>query len=169
MLLIKNRVFTLKIPPSPQKGKRIKSNMTKRKIILCSACLLGIKCRYDGKSKPNKKVIKLAKKAILIPVCPEILGGLPTPREPAEQREKKVMTKSGKDVTQNFKEGAKQVLKIAKLLGIKEAILKQKSPSCGCGKIYDGTFSGRIIKGDGITAALLKRNKIKVISEEDLS
>jgi uncharacterized protein YbbK (DUF523 family) len=79
-----------------------------------------------------------------------------------------VITKSGKDVTKNFKKGARQVLKIAKLFGIKKAILKQRSPSCGCGQIYDGTFSGKIIKGDGITAALLKRNGIKVISEEEL-
>lgn len=135
---------------------------------LCSACLLGIKCRYDGKSKRNRKAIELTKKEILIPVCPEQLGGLVTPREPAEQREKKVFTKSGKDVTQNFKKGAKEALKIAKLFGIKEAILKQKSPSCGCGKIYDGTFTGKLIKSDGVTTSLLKKNKIKVISEEDL-
>jgi len=141
---------------------------SENKIILCSACLLGIKCRYDGKSKPNKKVIKLARKGVLIPVCPEQLGGLSTPREPAEQRKGRVITKSGKDVTKNFKKGAKEVLKLAKLLGIEEAILKQRSPSCGSGQIYDGTFSGNIIKGDGITASLLKRNRIKVISEEDL-
>jgi len=142
--------------------------MKKRKIILCSACLLGIKCRYDGKDKLNKKVIELSKKKILIPVCPEQLGGLSTPREPAEQKGKRVITKSGKDVTQNFKKGAKEVLKLAKLLGSKEAILKQKSPSCGFGKIYDGSFSGQLIKGNGVTAALLKRNKIKIITEEDL-
>ncbi|PJA84162.1 MAG: DUF523 domain-containing protein [Candidatus Nealsonbacteria bacterium CG_4_9_14_3_um_filter_37_13] len=142
--------------------------MKKRKIILCSACLLGIKCRYDGKDKLNKKVIELSKKKILIPVCPEQLGGLSTPREPAEQKGKRVITKSGKDVTQNFKKGAKEVLKLAKLFGIKEAILKQKSPSCGFGKIYDGSFSGQLIKGNGVTAALLKRNKIKIITEEDL-
>ncbi|MBZ9569703.1 DUF523 domain-containing protein [Patescibacteria group bacterium] len=142
---------------------------TKRKIILCSACLLGIKCRYDGKSKTNKKIIELSKKEILIPVCPEQLGGLATPREPAEQKERKVITKSGKDITQSFKKGAKQVLKLAKLLGIKEAILKQRSPSCGCGQIYDGTFSDKVIKGNGITTALLKRNGIKVISEEGLT
>jgi len=135
---------------------------------LCSACLLGIKCRYDGKSKPNKKVLELAKKEILIPVCPEQLGGLSTPREPAEQKGKKVITKSGKDVTKNFVRGAKQVLKIAKLFGIKEAILKQRSPSCGCGQVYDGTFTGTIIEGDGVTASLLKKHGIKVISEEDL-
>ena len=142
--------------------------MKKRKIILCSACLLGIKCRYDGKDKLNKKVIELSKKKILIPVCPEQLGGLSTPREPAEQKGKRVITKSGKDVTQNFKKGAKEVLKLAKLFGIKEAILKQKSPSCGFGKIYDGSFSGQLIKGNGVTAALLKRNRIKIITEEDL-
>jgi len=135
---------------------------------LCSACLLGIKCRYDGKNKPNKKVLELAKKEILIPVCPEQLGGLSTPREPAEQKGKKVITKSGKDVTKNFVRGAKQVLKIAKLFGIKEAILKQRSPSCGCGQIYDGTFTGTIIEGDGVTASLLKKQGIKVVSEEDL-
>jgi uncharacterized protein YbbK (DUF523 family) len=129
---------------------------------------LGIKCRYDGKSKPNKKVLKLAKEKILIPVCPEILGGLPTPREPAEQRQNKVITISGKDVTKYFKKGAREVLKIAKILGIKKAVLKQRSPSCGSGQIYNGTFSGEIIKGDGITTALLKKHKIKVISEEDL-
>lgn len=135
---------------------------------LCSACLLGIKCRYDGKNKPDKKVIKLAKKELLIPICPEQLGGLPTPREPAEQRKGKVITRSGKDVTKNFKKGAKEALKLARLSGIKEAILKQRSPSCGHGQIYDGTFSGRIVKGDGVTTAFLKKNSIRVISEEDL-
>ena len=135
---------------------------------LCSACLLGTKCRYDGESKPNDKVIELAKKETLIPVCPEQLGGLPTPREPAEQRGGKVITKTGRDITKNFIRGAEQVLRLAKLFSTKEAILKQKSPSCGCGKIYDGTFSDGLIEGDGITAALLKKNGIKVITEEDL-
>jgi uncharacterized protein YbbK (DUF523 family) len=110
----------------------------------------------------------LAKNYILIPVCPEILGGLPTPREPAEQKGKKVITKSGKDVTKYFEKGAKEVLKIAKILKIKKAILKQKSPSCGCGKIYDGTFSKRLIKGDGVTAKLLKKNGIEVFTEENI-
>ena len=135
---------------------------------LCSACLLGIKCRYDGKSSLNKKVIELAKKEMLIPVCPEQLAGLPTPREQAEIKENRVVTRSGRDVTARFKIGAKKVLKIAKFLGIKEAILKQRSPSCGSGKIYDGTFSGKVITGDGITARLLKKKGIKVISEEEL-
>ncbi|MGQ9623828.1 MAG: DUF523 domain-containing protein [Candidatus Bathycorpusculaceae bacterium] len=135
---------------------------------LCSACLLGIKCRYDGKSALNKKVVKLLTREILIPVCPEQLGGLPTPREPAERRENRVFTRTGKDVTKEFERGAEQVLRIAKMLGIKEAILKQGSPSCGCGKIYDGSFSKKEIVEDGVTAALLKKNSIKIITEEEL-
>ena len=135
---------------------------------LCSACLLGIRCRYDGKSKENKKILKIAKREILIPVCPEQLGGLATPREPAEQKKEKVISSSGKDLTENFKRGAKEVLKLAKLFRIREAIFKQKSSSCGCGKIYDGSFSGKTIKGDGVTTALLKKNGIKIITEEEL-
>jgi len=135
---------------------------------LCSACLLGINCRFDGQIIPNDKVIALAKKEILIPVCPEQLGGLSTPRESAEQKGNKVVTKTGTDVTHNFTEEAKQVLKLFKLFGIKEAILKQESPSCGCGRVFDGTFSNRLIRGDGVTTILLKNNEIKVITEEDL-
>ena len=145
---------------------------------LCSACLLGIKCRYDGKSKPNKKVTELAKKEILIPVCPEQLGGLPTPRifqeiqgcsgEKVLERKGKVLNKKGEDVTSQFIRGAWETLKIAKMLGVKEAIFKQNSPSCGCGKIYEGTFSGKLVAGNGVTTALLKKNGIKVITEEDL-
>lgn len=145
---------------------------------LVSACLLGIKCTWNGKSKKNKKIIKLSKKEVLIPVCPEQLGGLPTPRIPQEIQgcsgEKvldgkcKVKNKIGKDVTKQFIKGAKETLKIAKLFKVKEFIGKSKSPSCGCGKIYDGTFSGKLIKGDGVTTALLKKNGIKVITEKDL-
>ena len=142
--------------------------MNEKPLKICSACLLGVKCRYDGKSKPDDKVINLAKKETLIPVCPEQLGGLSTPREPAEQKERKVITKSGKDVTENFEKGAEQVLKLAKLFNVEVAILKQRSSSCGRGQIYDGSFSGTIIKGDGVTTSLLKSKGIKVITEEDL-
>ncbi|MFA4942975.1 MAG: DUF523 domain-containing protein [Patescibacteria group bacterium] len=135
---------------------------------ICSACLLGIKCRYDGRAKRNNRVISLSKKETLIPVCPEQLGGLTTPREQAEQRGKKVFTKSGTDISKSFVDGAKQVLLIAKLYGIKEAILKQRSPSCGCGYVYDGSFTGKIIKGSGVTTTLLKKNGIRVVTEEDL-
>ena len=135
---------------------------------LCSACLLGVRCGFDGSSKPDPRIIAMSKKEVLIPVCPEQLGGLSTPRKPAEQRGGKVITEIEDDVTSQFRKGAEDVLAIAYLLGIKEAIFKQRSPSCGVGKIYDGTFSERVVKGDGITTALLKKNKISVISEEDL-
>ncbi|MBC7090692.1 MAG: DUF523 domain-containing protein [Nitrososphaeria archaeon] len=146
-------------------------------MILCSACLLGIECNYRGGSNLNSRVLKLLDKNILIPVCPEQLGGLPTPRENAEiigdgymvlDGRGKVITFSGKDVTQYFVKGAKETLKIVKLYGIGSAIFKQYSPSCGSGKIYDGTFSKRLVSGDGVTAALLKRNGVKVFSEEDI-
>lgn len=127
--------------------------------------MLGIKCRWDGRDKRNKKVIDLLSKEALIPICPEELGGLSTPREPAHREGKKVLTRSGKNVTENFVKGAGMVLAIAQNLNIKEAILKQKSPSCGCGKIYHGR---KVIKGDGTTTELLKKYKIKVITEEDL-
>ncbi len=135
---------------------------------LCSACLLGAKTRYNGQSALNEKVVALSQKEKLLPVCPEVLAGLAVPREQAEIRNGRVVTKSGSDITPSFERGANEVLKIAKSFNVKEAILKQRSPSCGCGQIYDGTFSGKIIEGDGVTAALLKRHGIKVITEEDL-
>lgn len=133
-----------------------------------SACLMGMKCRYDGKAKTNAKVFELAEKDILIPVCPEQLGGLSTPREPIEGGAKKLFAKNGKPPVKEFNDGAREVLKIAKSLKIKEAILKQRSPSCGCGQIYDGSFKGKIVNGNGVTADLLIKNGIKVISENDL-
>jgi len=135
---------------------------------LVSACLLGVRCRYDGENKSNNGIIRLLEKEVLIPVCPEQLGGLPTPRMPSEQTGARVYSKCGEDVTSYFVRGAKEVLRLAELYDIKEAILKQKSPSCGSGQIYDGTFSGNVINGNGVTTALLKRNGIKVISEEDV-
>ena len=135
---------------------------------ICSACLLGHPCRYDGKSKPNKIVIQLSKVVKLIPVCPEELGGLPTPRPASEISNGKVTTCEGTDVTAEFQKGAEAVLKIAKENNCTEAILKQRSPSCGCGQIFDGTFSETKIAGDGITTRLLKENNIKIVTEEDL-
>ncbi len=135
---------------------------------LCSACLLGRKCRYNGSSFENKKIIDLSKREVLLPVCPEELGGLPTPREPSEIMEGKVFSISGKDLTMNFIKGAEETLKIAQRHGIKEAILKQNSPSCGFGQIYDGSFSGKLLHGNGITAELLIANNIKIIPESCL-
>lgn len=144
---------------------------------LVSACLLGVRCRYDSKSKREVKVSKLTRKEQLIPVCPEQLGGLPTPREPAWivggdgsdvlEGKARVINRSGADVTENFLKGAKEVLRVAELLHVDGAILKADSPSCGCGKILE-FFSGKLKEGDGVTAALLKRSGIKVITEEDL-
>lgn len=135
---------------------------------IVSACLAGVKCRYDGSAKPCQKVIELVKEGKAIPVCPEQLGGLTTPRIPSEQKGNKVFTKDRKDVTPEFKEGADEALKIAKLIGCKEAILKSKSPSCGSGEIYDGTFSGKLIKGDGVFAQLLKKNSIQIFTENEI-
>jgi uncharacterized protein YbbK (DUF523 family) len=137
-------------------------------MIIVSACLAGVKCSGDGSARPHQKVIDLVKQGGAIPVCPEQLGGLPTPRAPAELKDNKVYTKDGRDVTSEFKKGAEEALKIALLANCKEAILKSKSPSCGSGKIYDGTFCGKVIEGNGIFVELLKVNDIKVFSEEEI-
>ena len=125
-------------------------------------------CKGDGKSSPLQLVIELVRSEEAIPVCPEQLGGLPTPRAPAEKKGDRVFTKDGKDVTEEFDKGAAEALKIAQLANCKKAILKSKSPMCGSGKVYDGTFSGKLTVGNGIFAGLLKKNGIKVLTEEDL-
>ena len=137
-------------------------------MILVSACLAGIKCRYDGKDNANIKVMEMVKNGIAIPVCPEQLGGLQTPRIPAEITEDKVLNKKGENVTSQFKKGAQETLRIAKLANCHKAILKQNSPSCGYGKIYDGSHSGRIIEGMGLTAQLLSKKGVIILTEEDL-
>lgn len=133
--------------------------------ILISACLLGLPCRYDGASKPQPWVAALAQRHELVPVCPEQLGGLPTPREPSERREGHVVMRTGADVTEQYRRGAEAALALCRLLGCEAAILKERSPSCGHGKIYDGTFSGTLTKRDGVTAELLLRSGIRVYGE----
>ncbi len=135
--------------------------------ILVSACLLGLKVRYDGKEKTNEELVEKIKDYDFIPVCPEIFGGLSTPRVPAEIRENKVINKEGIDVTSNYNRGAEEVLKLAKKFNIKRVVLKSKSPSCGKGKVYDGSFSGNLVDGFGVTAKLLMDNGIEVLSEYD--
>jgi len=135
---------------------------------LCSACLLGYRCRWDGKNNKNKKVLELSKKEILIPVCPEEMGGLPTPRDPIEGGAGKLYSRLSKPPTKGFEDGAKSVLKLAKKYKVKEAILKDGSPSCGVHMIHDGTFSHQKTKGRGVTADLLAKNGVVVISENDL-
>ena len=117
-----------------------------RPVYLVSACLAGIRCRYDGKSSPVEKIMQLVQSGEAIPFCPEVLGGLPTPRHRCEIREtddyRKVISEDGTDCTKEFIKGAELSLELAELHGIRRALLKSKSPSCGCGEIYDGTFSG---------------------------
>ncbi len=136
---------------------------------MVSSCLLGLPTRYDGKSKPDERVLKLSRDFILVPFCPEQLGGLPTPRPRSEIRGEKVINEFGEDVTENFKRGAEVSLEIAKLINPCAVILKSKSPSCGLRKVYDGTFSGKLVSGMGVTAAALKDHGYRLITEEDLS
>lgn len=149
--------------------------------ILVSACLLGVSCRYDGNAKQYNEITKLMKHAHLIPVCPEQLGGLPTPRPPAEIKDGRAITKSrtadeqhntkndftafDTDVTVQYERGAQQVLLLAQKFNCKYALLKERSPSCGSGIIHDGSFTGALTAGYGITASLLKANGIRVYGE----
>lgn len=136
--------------------------------ILVSACLLGVACRYDGKRKPNEAVIALKEKYNLIPVCPEIMGGLPTPRLPSEIRGETVIMENGEDVTDKYSKGAEETLRLARLFGCGKAVLKEKSPSCGSGRIYDGTFSKTLTEGNGVTAVMLLANGIRVAGETEI-
>ena len=136
--------------------------------ILVSACLLGINCKYNGENNYNEKVIEYLKDKEVIPVCPEIFGGLSTPRPPSERVENKVLNINNEDVTQEYNKGANEALKLAKMFNINKALLKAKSPSCGKGKIYDGTFQGVLTTGNGVTVDLLELNGISVITEQDL-
>ncbi|MFK4785053.1 DUF523 domain-containing protein [Fusobacterium sp. MFO224] len=140
-------------------------------MIVVSSCLCGINCKYSGENNLNEDILKLVSEGKAVPICPEQLGGLKTPRDPAEIIEEngeiKVMTEAGADVTNEFLLGAKRSLEIAKVLGAKKAILQRRSPSCGFGKIYDGTFSGKLIPGNGLTVRLFLENGIEVISDEE--
>jgi uncharacterized protein YbbK (DUF523 family) len=135
-------------------------------MMIVSACLAGVACRYDGAAKPCEKVLRLVAEGIAIPVCPEQLGGLPTPRLPAEMIGDRVIRKDGVDVTEAFHRGAREALKLARLVGAKTAILKARSPSCGYGKIYDGTFTSTLVDGYGIFADLCKKDGMIVNTEE---
>ena len=145
---------------------------------LVSACLLGICTRYDGGCCPVPWLIELAARGLAVPICPEVVGGLPVPRPPAEivngdgqavlDGQARVLTIDGRDVTEAFLSGARQALETAQRLGVRQAVLKDDSPSCGCHRIYDGTFGGHLVSGQGVTAALPQRNGITILSEEDL-
>ncbi|MGG1660040.1 DUF523 domain-containing protein [Brevibacillus sp. NRS-1366] len=142
---------------------------------MISACLIGCECRYDQKSCLNEDLEQLLREGKVIPVCPEQLGGLPTPRPPAEivggdgfdvlEGRARIVDQTGNDVTDEFLHGAQQALKLAKTVGATSAILKENSPSCGSSFVYDGSFTGKKVTGVGLTAALFKRNGIEVRSE----
>ena len=147
-------------------------------MLIVSACLAGINCKYNGGNNANPEVKKLVEEAKAIPVCPEQLGGLSTPRPPAEilggtgadvlDGNARVILKDGTDITKSFLNGACETLKIARLAGVRQAIMKSGSPSCGYGTICDGTFSGKKKKGNGVTADLLIRNGIELCTENDM-
>ncbi|MDF2683837.1 MAG: hypothetical protein K0R47_5027 [Brevibacillus sp.] len=143
---------------------------------MISACLIGCECRYDQKSCLDQELEQLLREGKVIPVCPEQLGGLPTPRPPAEiiggdgfdvlDGKARIFDLKGNDVTEEFLMGAQQALKLAQTVGATSAILKENSPSCGSTFVYDGTFSGKKVTGTGLTAALFRRNGIEVQSEQ---
>lgn len=140
---------------------------------IVSACLAGIKCRYDGRCTTDEKIRKLVEEGKALPVCPEVLGGLSIPRIPCEIIDNngkiKVINKKGIDCTENFIKGAKKALVIAQTVKARKAIFKSKSPSCGNGEIYDGSFSGKLIKGQGVTTKLFVDNGIEVYTEKNFN
>ena len=142
--------------------------MNEKPYILISQCLLGIHCRYDGSGAWCPALEVLMKVCAPIPVCPEQLGGLPTPRPPAECRDGRVILRTGEDVTGAFEKGAEQALRLARLYGVRWAVLKQRSPSCGSCEIYNGRFDGTRIPGRGITAQRLVREGIRVFDENQV-
>ncbi len=141
-------------------------------MILVSACLAGVNCRYSGGSCEDRTIADLVRQGKALPVCPELLGGLPTPRPSCEivqdiVKGPRVLSRDGRDFTAEFNKGAKKTLAIAKAVGAHKAILKSRSPSCGCGLIYDGTFTNRLISGNGMAAELLIAHGVKVYTEND--
>ncbi len=137
------------------------------KKILVSRCLTGECCRYDGKSNLVPEIRELAELGIAVPVCPEVLGGLPTPRTPSEIRGENVIMRDGTDVTEQFRLGAERAMAVFLEEGCACAVTKAKSPSCGCGTVYDGTFTGTLTPGDGIFVRLLKEAGVPVCTEKD--
>jgi len=144
---------------------------TDSELVLVSACLAGYPCRYDGQSQTDERVVRLVREGRDIPVCPDQLGGVTTPRQPSEIQmgddgEVRVVTIDGEDVTAAFLRGAETTLSIARRYGARRAVLKQNSPSCGVGRVYDGTFTGTLNDGNGVSAQLLADHGIDVRSED---
>ena len=137
-------------------------------VIAVSACLLGQNCKYNGGNNRNEKLLEYLKGHTVLPICPETLGGLPTPRVPSEISDGRVINKEGKDVTAEFVSGAHKALETVRSGGAEMIILQSRSPSCGAKNVYDGTFSGRTVEGKGIFAALAEEDGYRIIDVEDL-
>lgn len=136
-----------------------------KETVLVSACLMGVCCRYDGGGKTLAALPRLMERYHLLPVCGEVMGGLPTPRIASERVGERVLNRAGEDVTAEFRRGAEEVLRLAQLYGARRALLKEKSPSCGSGRIYDGSFTGTLREGWGVTAERLRDHGIEVYGE----
>ncbi len=139
-----------------------------KEVLLMSACLMGVHCRYDGGCKVLSELPQLMERYHIVPVCGEVLGGMTTPRIPSERVGGKVLNCAGEDVTAAFYRGAEEILHLAALYGAKKALLKERSPSCGSGRIYDGSFNGKLTDGWGVTAELLRDNGILIFGESQI-
>ena len=174
--------LTAKVEDARMGGMIVGKDEPEHGLSLVSACLLGVACRFDGQSCPAPELNALATRGRVIAICPEVAGGLPTPRLPAEIEDAyagldghavldgrtRVIRCDGHDVTAEFVQGAQAALALARGLGIRRAIFKSDSPSCGAGSIHEGRFAGGLVPGDGVTTALLRRNGIEVVTEKDL-
>ena len=137
-------------------------------VILVSACLLGENCKYNGGNNYHEKIELLKKKYDIIPICPEVFGGLPTPRIPSEIKGENVVNEKGKDVTYEFNKGAHKVINIVNFCHVRKALLMDRSPSCGVNKIYNGKFNGTLIDGMGYTAKLLKAKGVQLYTLDSI-
>lgn len=136
---------------------------------IVSACLAGIFSRYNGDCKENEAIMVLCRKGLVIPACPEQLGGLPTPRDPGEMTDGRVFTPDGVELTAEYARGAEEALRMAKLCGVTRAVLQPRSPSCGRDQIYDGTFTSTLIPGNGLFAELCLKAGIEVLTPDELA
>jgi uncharacterized protein YbbK (DUF523 family) len=162
------------VPPSCSSRSRYLGPMSEgtgpEPAIVVSACLLGVACNHRGQASPSPAVMALAGSRRLVPICPEVAGGLATPRPAAErQADARVRTRAGADVSDAYERGAAVAVALAKTLGATEAVLKARSPSCGCRQVYDGTFTATLVAGEGVTAAALRAAGVTVRSEEEVS
>ncbi len=158
----------LRLPPRRAYRRRVLDGSAPTPAIVVSACLLGVRCNHRGAASPSEAVMKLRDTHRVVGICPETAGGLPTPRPAAElQPDGRVVTADGVDVTDAYERGASAAVALARAIGAERAILKARSPSCGCAQIYDGTFTRTLHDGEGVTARALREAGLAVTSEED--